>query len=409
MWTFEHPPIDYIEETYGFRPDSQWFARARLGALRIPGCTASFASSSGLIVTNHHCARESVSDVTREGETLLEDGFYAPTLEEERKAEDMYAEQLIELRDVTSEVYDVPEGIENKAEARRQRADQIQERMDREAKARDSTLTVQVVELYHGGRYSAYTFRRYEDVRLVFAPELEVGSFGGDPDNFTYPRYSLDFSFFRAYGTDGKPLTPDHFFRWSVAGSKEGDAVFVVGNPGSTSRLSTVSQLRFERDYAIPQAVDLLRSRLNTVESYVEAHPDSAQEFDLKNVQHQISNQLKKNEGELAGLRDPDIIARRQAAEDRLKADISTVDSLREEFGSAFAMIEDLQRSKEAVSPQSRGFTFFASDVTDSHVLVRAVYGYFLSIMSQRGAPPDRVKEIREDAMKLEDWPEELE
>ncbi|MEX0746502.1 MAG: S46 family peptidase, partial [Rhodothermales bacterium] len=166
MWTFEHPPVDYIEETYGFRPDSQWFARARLGALRIPGCTASFASSSGLIVTNHHCARESVSDVTREGETLLEDGFYAPTLEEERKAEDMYAEQLIELRDVTSEVYDVPEGIENKAEARRQRADQIQERMDREAKARDSTLTVQVVELYHGGRYSAYTFRRYEDVRL---------------------------------------------------------------------------------------------------------------------------------------------------------------------------------------------------------------------------------------------------
>ncbi|MEX0748344.1 MAG: S46 family peptidase, partial [Rhodothermales bacterium] len=227
--------------------------------------------------------------------------------------------------------------------------------------------------------------------------------------NFTYPRYSLDFSFFRAYGTDGKPLTPDHFFRWSVAGSKEGDAVFVVGNPGSTSRLSTVSQLRFERDYAIPQAVDLLRSRLNTVESYVEAHPDSAQEFDLKNVQHQISNQLKKNEGELAGLRNPDIIARRQAAEDRLKADISAVDSLREEFGSAFAMIEDLQRSKEAVSPQSRGFTFFASDVTDSHVLVRAVYGYFLSIMSQRGAPPDRVKEIREDAMKLEDWPEELE
>ena len=409
MWTFENPPIDYFEETYGFRPDSQWFARARMGSLRLPNCSASFVSRSGLILTNHHCARESVSDVTREGENLLEEGFFARTLGDERKAEEMYAEQLIDFTDVTAEVYAVPEGIEDVAEGRRLRAEQIEQRLDREAKARDSTLSVQVVQLYHGGRYSAYTFRKYDDVRLVFAPHLEVGAFGGDPDNFTYPRYSLDFSFFRAYDKEGNPLAPAHYFPWSRTGTKEGDAVFVVGNPGSTSRLITVSQLEFERDYSLPQGIDVLRSRLKIMEDYIAANPDSARAYDLKNVQHQISNQLKKNEGELAGLRDPVIIARRQAAESELQRRIAAVDTLEEKYGDAIMRISEVQRSKEASASQAGAFAYFASPITDSHVLVRAIYGYFLAIISQRGAPADRIKEIRDEATGLDDWPRAVE
>ncbi len=409
MWTFDNPPLDYFEETYDFRPDSQWFARARLGSLRLPNCSASFVSASGLILTNHHCARTSVTAVERTGENLLDDGFYAATLDEERKAEEMHADQLIEITDVTEDVYNVGRDVQDAGEARRLRADQIEQRMDREAKSRDSTLTVEVVELYYGGQYSAYTFKRYEDIRLVMAPHLTIGAFGGDPDNFTYPRYSLDFSFFRAYDAAGEPLASPNYFEWSSAGAQEGDAVFVTGNPGSTSRLSTVSQLRFERDYSVPQALDVLHARVEVLEDYIEEHPEEAREHDLRNALHQLSNQVKKNEGELAGLRDPRLIARRQKAEDALLAQIAAVDTLQEKYGDVMRSIEQLQGAKEATAAQSGAFTYFASPAIDSHVLIRAVLGYMFSIMRQRGAPPDFIEELREDALELDDWPPELE
>ncbi len=409
MWTFDEPPLDYFEETYDFRPDSQWFAHARLGTLRLPNCTASFVSPSGLILTNHHCARSSVTDVEQTGENLLDDGFYAASLTTERKVDDLYAEQVIEIRDVTDEVYDVGAATGDEAEIRSQRADQIERRLDREAKGRDSTLTVEVVALYDGGRYSAYTFRRYEDVRLVMAPQLAVGAFGGDPDNFTYPRYSLDFSFLRAYGPDGEPLESPNYFQWSRNGSSEGEAVFVVGNPGTTSRLSTVSQLRYQRDYDVPQALDVLRARMEILAAYMKEHPEDVQEFDLRNAHHQLSNQVKKNEGELAGLRDSLLIARRQAAEDELRREIAAVDSLRERYGTVIQSIRELQRSKEATAAESGAFKYFASPAIDSHVLIRAVYGYVIGTMQRRGTPRDQIEDLREDALDVEEWPKELE
>ncbi len=409
MWTFDHPPIDHFEETYGFRPDSAWFAHARLGALRLPNCSASFVSPSGLILTNHHCARVSVSDVTREGETLLDDGFYARSLEAERKVDDLYADQLIDIEDITDEVYDVEGDVDDVVAARRRRADQIESRMDREAKSRDSLLTVEVIELYHGGQYSAYTFRRYDDVRLVFAPELSVGAFGGDPDNFTYPRYSLDFSFFRAYGSDGEPLPSEHYFQWDQDGARQGEAVFVIGSPGTTSRLATVSQLEFERDFTLPHALDVLRTRMAILSNYMEDHPEETGEHDLRNVYHQISNQEKKTEGELAGLRDSLLIARRQKAQNQLVEQIASVDSLQRQYGGVIEEIRRVQRSKEATADQSGAFAFFGSPAFDSHVLVRSVYGYVLGLMQQRGAPTSALEETREDAFEIADWPIELE
>lgn len=409
MWTFDNPPLDFFEETYGFRPDSQWFADARLGSLRLPNCTASFVSATGLILTNHHCARSSVTAVEREGENLLDDGFYAATLGEERKAEEMHADQLIEITDVTDDVYNVSADVQDPVEARSLRAEQIEQRMDREVKSRDSTLIVEVVELYYGGQYSAYTFKRYKDVRLVMAPHLTIGAFGGDPDNFTYPRYSLDFSFLRAYDADGEPLESPDYYEWSTAGAREGDAVFVVGNPGTTSRLSTVSQLRFERDYNLPQALDVLHTRVAILDDYIDEHPDEVQTYDLRNAAHQLSNQVKKNEGELAGLRDERLIARRQKAENALLEQVAAVDTLQEKYGDVMRSIAQLQGAKEATAAQSGAFTYFASPAIDSHVLVRSVYGYMISIMRQRGVPADRIEELREDALEIEDWPVELE
>ena len=409
MWTFENPPVDYFEETYDFRPDSMWFVRARLGALRLPNCSASFVSSTGLILTNHHCARTSVTEVEREGENLLDDGFYAATLEEERQAEELYADQLIQITDVTADVYDIDDDVQDPGEVRRQRAEQIEQRMDREAKGRDSTLTVEVVELYYGGRYSAYTFRRYEDIRVVMAPHLTIGAFGGDPDNFTFPRYSLDFSFLRAYGEDGEPLASPNYFEFSTTGTKEGDAVFVIGNPGTTSRLITVSQLEFERDHTLPQGLDVLQTRIRILEDFIEKNPEAAREHDLRNTLHQLSNQVKKNEGELAGLRDPSLIARRSKAEQALQQAIASADTLRELYGGVVRSIEQLQGAKQATAARSGAFTYFASPIIDSHVLTRAVYGYMIDLMSQRGVPADRIEEVREDAFELEDWPADLE
>lgn len=409
MWTFDHPPVDYFEETYGFRPDSAWFAKARLGALRLPNCSASFVSPAGLILTNHHCVRESVTDVEREGESLLDDGFYAASQDEERPVEDLYVDQLIEIEDITADVYNIGADVDDPVAARQRRADQIESRMDGAAKGRDSLLTVEVVELYNGGQYSAYTFRRHEDIRLVFAPELAVGAFGGDPDNFTYPRYSLDFSFYRAYDAEGEPLEPEHYFKWDADGAREGDAVFVVGNPGTTSRLSTVSQLAYERDFTLPHALDVLQTRMQILNEYMEDHPAETREHDLRNAYHQISNQAKKKEGELAGLRDSSLIARRQKAENQLRGDIAAVDTLRQRYARVFDEIGRVQRSKEAMADQAGAFAFFGSPAFDSHVLVRAVYGYVYNLMQQRGAPPSQMQDVREDALEIEDWPADLE
>lgn len=430
MWTFEDPPVDYFEETYGFRPDSAWFARARLGALRLPNCSASFVSPHGLILTNHHCARESIADVTREGETLPDSGFYADSLGAERKVEDLYVDQLVAIEDVTEEVYGrvrytdeedpgprrrrgrsgrAADNGDPSAPARERRIERIEGRMNAEAQARDSLLTVEVVDLYHGGRYSAYTFRRYDDIRLVFAPERLIGAFGGDPDNFTYPRYSFDFSFLRAYDTEGNPLDTPHYFAWDRDGVQEGEAVFVVGNPGTTSRLETVGQLEFERDYMLPAAIDALKERMRVLEGYIAGEEEPAQKYELRNAWHQISNQLKKNEGELTGLRDSLLMARRIAAERRLVAEIAAVDTLQEKYGQAIDGIARLQRSKEAMADQNRAFLFFGASAFDSHVLVRSAYGYIISLMRQRGMAPEDIEDTLEDALDIENWPPELE
>ena len=410
MWTFEHPPVDYFEQAYGFRPDSTWLDGARLAALRFSTyCSASFVSPNGLVMTNHHCGRESVTEVDPK---LLDGGFYASSLDLERKVKDLYVDQLVDLKDVTEEVYDVPETLvtdDERAKARQRNAEALEKRLTDEVKAQDSTLYVQVIELYNGGKYSAYTYRRYDDVRLVMAPELQIGYFGGDWDNFTYPRYNLDMSFFRVYGKDGKPLRTEHYFPWSDEGPAAGEAVFVVGNPGSTSRLSTVSQLEYERDYNLPQSLSVLESRGKILYEYISKHPDEADRYDLRNPYFSISNSIKAQRGQLEGLRDPYLIARRVAGERDLQQAVAASDSLQKKYGKVWAEIAQLQESKRATSEQSRALKFFSNTNLSSHVLTRALYGYVYALMKQRGFPPDQIEEVYSEAVKIKDWPAEVE
>ncbi|GIV59150.1 MAG: hypothetical protein KatS3mg043_0239 [Rhodothermaceae bacterium] len=407
MWTFDNPPLDYFAGAYGFRPDSAWLARARLAALRFgENCSAGFVSPHGLVMTNHHCAREHVSAVNRPGEALLEKGFYARRLEDERRVEGLYVDQLVAIEDVTRRV-----GASERMEPQmRQRlVEALQQQMTAAAKARDTTLLVQIIPLYNGGKYSAYTFRRYRDVRLVMVPELRLGFFGGAPDNFAYPRYTLDVAFFRVYDPGGRPLSTDNYFPWSTEGAKEGEVVFAIGNPGQTSRLSTVSQLKYERDYGLPQRLAVLQRRAEILADYIRAHPEEADRYHLHNPYFSILNSLEAFQGQLDGLRNPYLIARRTAAERALQAAVFENDSLRAHYGDVWEQIELLQKSKQATSEQARALLYFGNPSLSSHVLTRALYGYVHDLMQQRAFPPERIQAVYDEGIRLKDWPRELE
>ncbi|HQJ74394.1 MAG TPA: S46 family peptidase, partial [Bacteroidota bacterium] len=216
MWIFDNPPKDYFYKTYNFMPSDSWFETARLSAIRLPGCSASLISEDGLIMTNHHCARSSISKVTRVGENLSENGFYAKSLSEERKIPGYYVDQLQLIEDVTKEVQEAFEKgktDEEKVQLRNKKISEIESRYSQK-----TGLICDVITFYNGGRYSVYGYKRYTDIRLVFAPETKIGFFGGDYDNFTYPRYDMDMSFMRIYD-NGKPFKTKNYFKWSKDGA----------------------------------------------------------------------------------------------------------------------------------------------------------------------------------------------
>ncbi len=402
MWTFEVPPVEYLRETYGFAPDSAWFAKARLGALRIPGCSASLVSAQGLVMTNHHCGREASTEVTKEGENLLDNGFYAATLAEERKADNMYADQLIDIIDVTAEV----DAAGEDAEAREAKQEEIKERILAKRGGEEASIEVELISLYAGAKTSAYVFKRYEDVRLVMAPELQMGYFGGDPDNFTYPRYALDMTFFRLYGEDGQPLATPEYFRWSEAGISDGDLVFVIGNPGSTSRLETVAQLEFRRDVQDVALLSTLDSRIAVLEQYMTDHPDAPET--VRNDLFSLLNSQKAYGGIVKGLNDAGIMARRRDMERQIREAIAAKPELESEYGEVIDRIASLQQQKRQHAAGFKAFIGLGNPSIDATVLVRAFYAAQYLAGKMQGAPEDQLAEIRTQIFELPDQPADL-
>ena len=337
MWTFEYPPVKYLEETYNFKPSEKWLKDVRLSALRFATyCSASFVSGDGLIMTNDHCARESVTDVSSDSENLSKNGFWAKTLENERPVPGLFVDQLVLIKDVTNEIQEeIAQGkTEEEKELNKEKA--IAEIEKRES---DSTgLEISVVPLYNGGRYSLYGYKRYNDVRLVFAPESELGFFGGDFDNFTYPRYDLDCSFFRVYD-NGKPLNTKHYFKWSANGVKDGEPVFVIGNPGSTNRLNTVSQLEYLRDITYPRMVDLLDELVNVYSKLIVENPD--RENELKDQLLRYTNSQKAYEGMLKGLRNPILMQKKKDFEEKFKTAVKSNPKLNVLYGNLWKEISE--------------------------------------------------------------------
>ncbi|MEZ0539331.1 S46 family peptidase [Fibrella arboris] len=319
MWTFDTPPTDYFKKTYNFTPDAKWFDEVRLASLRFADyCSASFVSANGLVMTNHHCARESGTGVARQGEDLNSTGFFAKTAAEERKVAGLFVDQLVKIDDISKRVQDAVTAAGRDEQAQVQAREKAFANLKDEygGKADWKGLELQTITFYDGGRYALYGFKRFTDVRLVFMPELNLGFFGGDPDNFTYPRYALDCSFFRVYD-NGKPLKTTHFFKFNPNGIRDGEPTFVTGNPGSTERLKTVAELEYDRDLQFPQTLTLLRSRSNALQAYnATAKSDS-----VLNEIFNLENSYKASSGQLAGLRDPYLLARKAAFERKFKAD----------------------------------------------------------------------------------------
>lgn len=371
MWYFDVPPKDYFYKTYSFLPSDEWFEKARLSAVRIPGCSASLISEDGLLMTNHHCARGSISKVSRPGENLSEKGFYAKKLSEERKIPGYYVDQLQLIEDVTQEVKDAfnsGKTEEEKVLLRNKKISEIEKRYSQK-----SGLICDVVTFYNGGRYSVYGYKRYNDIRLVFAPETKIGFFGGDYDNFTYPRYDMDMSFMRIYDENGKPLKTKNYFRWSKEGAKENEVIFVIGNPGKTSRYNTVSQLEFNRDVAYPYTLSLLNNMVNVYKYLIEKNPDK--KYTYENALFGVANSQKVYTGILNGLMDDYLIAKKKDFEKTLKQKVISDPELRSKYANIWDDISELQREKALIFSEMVAYNFkmngkssyfsFVSDLVD--------------------------------------------
>lgn len=328
MWAFDYPPLDYFAKTYNFSPNTQWFEKARLSALRFANyCSASFVSENGLVMTNHHCARESGFEAQKSGENFNANGFYAKKLTDERRVNGLYVEQLQKIEDITERVQKAMSQAKDRSAQIAARSKEF-EAIVAEYKNKEEWegLILQPITFYSGGKYALHGFKRFNDVRLVFMPELNLGFFGGDYDNFTYPRYALDCSFFRVYDDNGQPLKTLNYFKFNAQSVKENEPVFIIGNPGTTLRLWTISDLEYRRDITLPFNVTTLKNRSKILQKYnKKAKSDS-----LINEIFDLENSIKAYSGELDGLLNPYLLGRKAAFEKKFKADALNKASLAE-------------------------------------------------------------------------------
>ena len=315
MWTFDAFPAEQMRAEYGWAPDQEWLDRTRAAAVRLTGgCSASFVSGAGLILTNHHCVASCLQDNSTAAADLLNQGFAAAARGDERKCPGQQAEVVTAIADVTAQVKAAIGASTGEAlvTARNARIAELEK-----AGCTDATTRCQVVSLFGGGQYKLYTYHKYSDVRLVWAPEDRAATFGGDPDNFNFPRYSLDASFLRAY-ENGKPVATPAFLKWNPRAPKVGEATLVVGNPGSTSRLWTQSQLAFEREVRLPITVTTYSELRGRLIAKMQESPEKYREgLDELNG---VENSLKVYIGRVKALGDPDFSRTLADAETALKA-----------------------------------------------------------------------------------------
>jgi len=336
MWTFDNPPAEQLKEKYGFTPTQEWLDHVRLASVRfMDGGSGSFVSSNGLVMTNHHVAVGQLQKISTEEKNYVNTGFFTSKMADEHKCPDLEVNVLISMDDVTQRVRSAMQEDMDKVEALKARKAEIA-KIEKES-LDETGLRSNVISLYHGGEYWLYRYKKYTDVRLVFAPERQAAYYGGDFDNFTYPRYDLDVAFFRVY-EDDKPVKSEYYFKWNSKGAAEDELVFVPGNPGSTDRLYTYSRLEFQRDLNYPLYLKYIDRRLQILHEYMKKGPEQerrtlVQIFGLENGKKALT-------GELNGLLDEDLMSKRKNDEENFRKLIAENPEWEKEYGDAWDTID---------------------------------------------------------------------
>jgi hypothetical protein len=318
MWTYNNFPKDKVHARYNFTPDDKWLEHARLSSVRLAGgCSGSFVSENGLVMTNHHCAHSCIAQLSTAEHDYVKTGFYAKTQADEVKCPEIEINQLVEISDVTDRIGAATRGLDGPKFNDARKAEEA--KIEKECATSDK-FRCDVVSLYHGGVYNLYKYKRHQDVRLVFAPELAIAFFGGDPDNFMFPRYDLDVSLLRVY-EEGKPIKIDSYFKWSPAGAKDGELVFVSGHPGGTERQLTVAQLEYQRDVALPDRLLQLAEFRGLITEFQRRGPE--QKRISTDVLFYVENGFKALKGRYQALLDPKLFNQKVADENQLRAKIA--------------------------------------------------------------------------------------
>jgi hypothetical protein len=349
MWTFDNLPLKILEEQYGFKPTAAWLDHIRLSSVRFNGGSGSFVSPNGLVLTNHHVAAGQLQKVSTPTRDYLKNGFYATSRAGELKCPDLELNVLASMEDVTERIRAATRAGQSEQQTLEARQ---AEKARIEKESLDKTgLRSDVVTLYAGGEYWVYRYKKYTDVRLVFAPEQQAAFFGGDSDNFTFPRYDLDMALVRVY-ENNRPIQSKQYLRWSAKGAAPDELVFVSGHPGSTDRMKTVAQLEFLRDVLYPISVSTIERRLTALRDYAKGGPEQARQ--TTDFVFGLENSLKAIAGEAKGLADPTIFETKRREEREFRTRIEGNAEWRTAYGSAWDDIAKAQQRARQLYPAFR-------------------------------------------------------
>ncbi len=392
MWLFNDPPRKILKEQYGFEPTDQWLEHVQKSSVRFnSGGSGSFVSPEGLVLSNHHVGADCLQKLGSADKNYLRDGFHARTRAEEMRCHDLELNVLMSIEDVTDRV---KAAVKSDMNADRAFAARRAVMAEIEKESLDKTgLRSDVVTLFQGGKYHLYRYKKYTDVRLVFAPEQQAAFYGGDPDNFEYPRYDLDICFFRAY-ENGQPAKVEHFLTWSEKGPAENELVFVSGHPGGTSRSLTMDELEYMRDVSFPSSMEMLHRMEVMLSVYSARSEENARR--AKDDLFGVQNSRKAREGGLAGLLDPQLMNKKRADEQKLK------DALRasDKYQNALAAYDKIAAAQKVIRENRLPYNFleagrgFASEYFRiARTLLRAA--------EERSKPNgERLREFRESAQE---------
>jgi hypothetical protein len=393
MWLFNRPPGELLQQRYNFDPSPAWLEHLQKASVRFnSGGSGSFVSSDGLILTNHHVGLDCLQKLSTAKRDYVTTGYHAKTRAEEVKCVDLELNVLMSIEDVTQRVAAAVTPGMSPADAQRARR-AVMNTIEKESLDKTG-LRSDVVTLFQGGEYHLYRSKKYTDVRLVFAPEAAIAFFGGDPDNFEYPRYDLDICFFRAYESD-KPAKISEYLPLSSTGPKDGDLVFISGHPGSTNRLNTMSHLEFFRDVQYPFTMNLLRRREVLLNTYAERSFEN--ERRAHDVLFGIKNSRKAYVGRIGGLQDPAILKKKSDAEAALRQRVTSDPQLHSAYGDAWQIVDSVLSTYRPIFLNYRfleiGSAFNSEVFRIARTLVR------LADETQK-PNPERLREFRESNLE---------